>query len=580
MRIRTIVALVLVALLCAPGCSKDEKKEDDKGGIAPKAAVPQAAVPKAEEKKEHIDEAIVDVPALVEQIGVEPGAFAIEEGIGSEGVVSLRNGAVARRRAGEKEFQDIDEDGAKLYTGDQIRTITDSSAVLTLADETVIELAEDTTIAIGDRDAVADPASSGVVMAGVARFTVSERGEGEGPFLVYTPAGIIGSLGTTFGVAVAATGDVRVGVETGEVEVAGGAALDAPVAVTARSKISVSGDGRVGKVAEFSTDDWGEWRDQTEAGASASAVVEKHVDALGRLEAEIDSGYDEVKFLTKAVAKAEATAIEAEEAKDGAAYDLAAPELGATIEASYLASMRLQFLTYAMLSRAYISNELYLRYPEVVKPVFVPAAPRIYGAILYHKKYHHVVHAHVRPWRTKYYYHHPRGRAHAVALGYEVPKFYKKRKLKKLAAGAARDKLKVKVYLEPKVAKFNKKKKVWVGVPGIGWAAKIKVKPFKARGKAGWYIKVKTPKAKTWSEKIKAKKDKAVFESKEPTKRGRGKVRITVKRPGKKDRKHGGKSKYGYGRYGSEKDEGKGKYGGKGKAKGKGRKGQRKGQLK
>jgi hypothetical protein len=453
-------------------------------------------------------------------------------------VVTARSGTVALRRAGTEEFVDIADDGAKVYAGDQIRATGDSSAVLTLADETVVELAEDTTVAIGDRDATADPASSAVVMAGVARFTVSERGEGEGPFLVFTSAGIIGTKGTTYAVAVAATGEVRVGVEEGEVEVAGGASLDEPVAVAAGNSTVITAEGSVGGSIEFALDDWGAWRDEAEASGTAAALAEVHLAALEVLEADIEGGYDDVEVLTEAVVEAEAPVIAAEEADDGAAYEEAAPEIGATVEASYMASTRLQYLTYAMLSRAYIANELYLRYPDEVKPVYEPARPRVVGAILYHKKYHEVVHVHVRPWRNKYYYHHPRGRVAAVALGVEVPTFYKKRKLKKLKDGAARGKFKVKVYKAPKVRKHNKKKKVWVKAPGKDWSVKVKVKPRKARGKAGWYVKVKTPKAKTWKVKVKGK-GKVTIKAKKPTKRGGTKVRIGVKKPGKKGKKVG-----------------------------------------
>jgi hypothetical protein len=520
-----MVPLVLGALLCASGCGQKEDKKDSGTEVAPKA----------KEALKPVTAPMVDVDALVEHIGVEPGAFEIEEGIGSEGVITVRNGTVALRRAGEEEFKDITEDNAKVYTGDQIRTTADSSAVVTLADMTVVELAEFTTIAMGDRDSTADPASSVVVMAGVARFTVSERGKGEGPFLVFTSAGIIGAKGTTYAVGVAASGDVRVGVEVGEVEVAGGKALDAPVVVGAGSHVAVSEDGAVGKVLEFTSDDWGQWRDEIEAKANALSMAQAHLKAAGKLQAELDKGYRDLEIQAEAVTEAEAPLIEAQASSDGAAYLTAAHELAAEVEASYQTSMRLQFLTYAMLSRTYITSELYLRYPEVVGPVFVPAAPHIYGAILYQKKFHGVVNVHVLPLRAKYYYHHPHGRAQAVALGYPVPPFFVKQKLKKLPDGAVSGKLKFKMYKTPIIAKFNGKKKVWVGPPVLGWASGVKLGPHKVRGQVGWYIKVKEPKAELWLVKVRFEKGKAVFKPGKPQKRGSVGARIGVGPSHKKD---------------------------------------------
>lgn len=524
---RTLFALVLCVLTCAAGCGKDEKA----------SPTTEVAPLTTGETTAPVSEVLVDVDALVEKIGAEPGAFAIDKDVGSEGVVTARSGTVALRRAGEEAFQEIKENNRKLYTGDQVRTSADSSAVLTLADESVVELAEFTTVAVGDRDTAADPASSVAVMAGVARFSVSERGQGEGAFLVFTSAGIVGAKGTTYAVGVAATGDMRVGVEDGEVEVAGGAALEAPIVVSAGHKVDLSEQGKVGKVVEFTADDWGQWRDTLEAEATAEAMAKAHIKAVQKLELEIGRGYRDLEAQAKAVVEAEAMVLEAEKSGDEKAYMVAAPELAATVEASYLASARLEFLTYAMLSRSYIATELYVRHPEVVAPVFVPAAPHIYGSILYQKKFHEVVHVHARPWRAQYYSHHPHGRVQAIAVGYEVPAFYVKHKLKPLPPGAVRGKLKVEMYARPTVVRFNVKKKVWVGPPIVGWASHVKVGPHKARAEVGWYVKVEQPRAKFWGAKAHADKEKAVFGPGKPKKRGSAGAHIGIGHPGK--HKHG-----------------------------------------
>jgi hypothetical protein len=117
------------------------------------------------------------------------------------------NGTVLFRNDGRGTFTDVSADRLPLYAGDQLRTGTEGTATVAMADETTVELAEDSVIAVGDRNAGADPAASVAVLYGVARFSVADRGPGEGPFLVYTSSGIVGTRGTTYAVGVAATGE-------------------------------------------------------------------------------------------------------------------------------------------------------------------------------------------------------------------------------------------------------------------------------------------------------------------------------------------------------------------------------------
>lgn len=476
--------LMLAATLAAAGCGK---KDDSP---AKKTTAPADPPPTSEPE--------VDVKTLAADIGVAPGAFEPDDETGIEGVATATAGTLAVRRVGEEQFKDVSADEAAalaLYPGDQLRANGGGAAEVKLADQTVIELAEESVVAVGDRDASADPASSAAVLYGVARFSVSQRGTGEGPFLVYTPGGVIGTKGTTYAVGVAVTGATRIGVEEGELEVAGHADLANPTVVTANQAVGLAADGTVAATTAFTTDDWGVWRDEAEAEGNAAALVTVHTERIEALEPEVSAAYDSLQELTAAMEQEDATAREMEAAGNLAGYEADAEPRTVALEASFNASLRLQGLTYAMLSHAYLADELYARHPEQAEPVYVPARPRVSAAVLYHKKYHSIVRVHVKPLRPLYYRHHPRGHKHAKAMSVEVPAFYLKAKVKAPPVDKVRARANVAVYVPPVKLAVNAKKKVWVGVPPVGWDAKVTVAPRDHRGE-GWYHRPEKPRAR------------------------------------------------------------------------------------
>jgi hypothetical protein len=388
--------LILFTALTAAACGG--KKDDDKKSAASGGTTAPAGGTSGQSSTPGGGDT-TDVNALVanlsSSIGVEPGALEPDADSGAEAALTARTGKVSVRRTGEDEFADAPAGQVELHAGDQVRTDDDSTATLVLADETTVELAEDSAVAIGDRDATADPASSVAVLGGVARFTVSPRGPGEGPFLVHTPGGVVAAKGTVFAVGVAATGVARVGVEEGEIDVAGRADLAAPVAVAAGNATVLSADGKLEGTAQFAADDWGEWRDGAEAGAEPQVLVQGQVDRIATLEPQVSDAYVELEGLSASVDGEVSTAAEAEQANDPAAYEAVADPLATDVEATYLASLRLENLTFAMLSSAYLAYEINARYPEQTEPVIVVARPRLVGTLLWHKKFHVVVHHHV-----------------------------------------------------------------------------------------------------------------------------------------------------------------------------------------
>ena len=290
---------------------------------AGEGAKPTEAAPKPNEADAVAAKA--ETEALVAQIGVEPGP--VQQTGGALAMLATVDGKVEVRRLGEEAFAPISKD-EPLYQGDQVRAGDGARATVLFPDESTAELAEVSTLAIGSRVATADPASSAAVLSGVARFSVSPRAPGEGPFVVFTSAGVVATKGTVFGVGVAADGDARVGVESGAVEVAGAAALDAPVAVEANGAVDLTAAGNLASPAPWSEDDWGVWRDRAEADIDVKATAALHADAMAALASELDATYGALATFGSDLAAFEAKAAAQASANDSASYTASLPKAG------------------------------------------------------------------------------------------------------------------------------------------------------------------------------------------------------------------------------------------------------------
>jgi hypothetical protein len=480
-----VTALSLVATL-ATGCQKDDKKPE----VAPSATEGKAADPAATGDRAATD-VKVDTGALAAKVGVDPGP--VERKDGAAAVLAGGEGEV--KKLGEETFADA-KAGTALYTGDQVRTAAGGQASIVFPDESTAELAELTTVGIGSRVATADPASSAAVLVGVARFTVSARAPAEGPFLVFTPAGVVATKGTVFGVGVAAGGEARVGVEDGAVEVAGAVALDAPVTVEAASAVEVEAAGTVGAVSAWAEDDWGVWRDSAEADLKVDAAFDAHVAALDDLAVELEAGYAELAALGDASASFEAEAAADASAGDSAGYEASLPEGAATIDASFLAATRLELLTFAYAAHATAAADLYVRHPDVV--VYAPAAPRISAAVLWPKRFDATAAAYFEPLRVQYYLHHPRGRLNAELVGVAVPEFYARVTPPEVPRAKVAGKLKWKAFVAPQVTATAIARPVYIAAPSVDWRAKAKIHAAPPRGKVSFWVRPPELKAKAY----------------------------------------------------------------------------------
>lgn len=484
---RSIAMTIMLAGLGVGACKKgDEAKKQDPA--APKATEPTANT-KAKDGEPTMA-ASSSSPA-----GVAAGGIQRDDKEGPAAVVTAAKGTVEVRRVGETSFAAAKDD-TKLYPGDQLRTGEASTATVALADESVMEVAEVSTVAIASRESTADPASGAAVLGGLARFTVTPRAPGEGAFRVYTTAGVVVTRGTVYGVGVAASGEVRIGVEAGMVDLFGLSAFDAePVVVNGGAMATIEANGTVGGSSPWPVDDWGTWRDERDAKLELSAAVTAHNEAMAELETSLVTAYADLDAVADSVATFEASASVAADKGDTATYEAALPDGAASIDASFSLGMRLEALTWAYSSHAVLATDIYVRHPDVVTTWDV-VLPRVDAAILWPKRYEVTTTAYFEPLRMQYYVHHPRGRVHAQLVGVTVPEFYAKVEAPAIEPARVRGRVKSKIWIHPEVNYTASARPVWITAPSMNWRANAKFTPAKFRANAGWYVRPPTLKAK------------------------------------------------------------------------------------
>ncbi|MFT3924477.1 MAG: FecR family protein [Myxococcales bacterium] len=422
--------------------------------------------------------------ALVSQVGIEAGGIQHSEG--ALAVLAGVDGSVEVRRLGEEAFGAAKPHQA-LYLGDQVRVGDHARATVLFADQSTAEIAEVSTLSIGSRVSTADPASSAAVLGGVARFSVTPRMPGEGPFVVFTSAGIVATKGTVFGVGVAADGDARVGVEEGALSVAGAAALNAPITLEANHAVALEGAGTLAAPVAFREDNWGAWRDQAEAGLNADATIALHGDAMAKLASELEASYGVVGNLSAPLAKFETTAAADAQANATPHYEATLPEAALDLEASYLTALRLEYLSQAYLSHAVLAGDLYVRHPDV--EAWAKVEPRVQAAVLWPKRFDLVASAYFEPLRFSYYLHHPRGRMNATFVGVVVPEFYAKVTPPAVPSADLDAKLKFKFFTPPTPKFTASARALWIGAPSLDWQAKASANVAPPRGKVAFYMR-------------------------------------------------------------------------------------------
>ena len=473
---------LLSVILCVAAAGACKKGED--AAPAPGSASSAAPAPGAPD------------PALA--VGVEAGGIEPATDEGPAALITAATGTVELRRVGEVAFVAVPSD-TKVYPGDVVRTGDASSATLLVSDESTIELAEVTTLGVATRDGSADPASAAAVMAGLARFTVSARVPGEGAFRTYTPGGVILTRGTVYGVGVAASGEARVGVESGAVDMIGLAALGGtPVRVESGNAAVFGTDGTVAAPVAWPDDDWGAWRDDTDAKVEVAGVFGAHAGAMTALEASLLESYAELAAVATQVSTFEALAAVSADKGDAVSYKASASDGAALIEASFALGGRIEALTWADAARAELATDLYVRHPDELGSAWTPATPHVDAAILWPKRFEVTAAGYLEPVRIQYYVHHPRGRVQAPLVGVTLPRFYAGVDVAPLDPVRVRARIKSAVWIAPELEYRAAKRPVWIAAPSLDWRGKVTARPAAPRAKVAWYVRVPSPRAKIY----------------------------------------------------------------------------------
>jgi hypothetical protein len=482
---RSIMMALALGVMLGAAC---KKKENDTAASQQPAKTQEPAQPQTKDTPK---------PDQAEGPGIAAGGIERAADEGSAAMIASASGTVEVRRVGETTWTAAKAD-TKLWPGDVVRTSDQSAATIMLADQSTIEVSETSSVAIASRDGSADPASSAAVMAGLARFTVSARTPGEGAFRVYTPSAIVLTKGTTYGVGVAASGEARIGVETGTVEVIGISSLDAqPVELATSSQVMIAADGKVGTSSAWATDDWGMWRDEVDAKADYNASIKAHGEAMAELDKALASSWAELQANADAAATFEATAATSAEKNDTAAYTAAQADGAATIDASFALAGRIEALTWAYASHATLATEIYTRHPET-QASWEVVMPRVDASVLWPKRFEVTAAAFWQPLRTQYYVHHPRGRMHAQFVGITVPAFYASVPAQPVEPTMVRGKLKGQIWIAPQLAYKPSPRPLWAASPSASWNANAKVMVAPPRAKVAWYVRPATLKSTTF----------------------------------------------------------------------------------
>jgi hypothetical protein len=473
----------VVALLVVVGCNK----KDDRGGAAPKRDRPGPGASTASTGSGHA--------AAATTVGVAAGGIAYDVDDGPVAVLTATTGKVEVRRTGEPGFATA-KANLSLYAGDAIRTGESSTAAIVLADESAVQVAEVSVVGVASRAGSADPASAAALLSGLARFTVTARAPGEGAFRIYTPGGVILTSGATVGVGVAASGDARVGVEAGQVEIIGLADLTvAPIELDAGMSLAIDARGAVAAPAAWPSDDWGVWRDEVDADVKLVSALQAHGAALASLDAELVAGYAQLDATASAVAAFETSAAASATAGTPATYQASLPEGAATIDASFALAGRVELLTWAYAAHATLATELYVRHPTELSATWSVIAPQVDAAVLWPKRFEITAVGYLEPLRVQYYVHHPRGRLHAELVGITVPEFYAQIEPPTLAPAKIRAHVKAHIWIAPEVTYHASTRAVWIAAPSASWRARASFAPAKFRGGVAWYVRPPTLRA-------------------------------------------------------------------------------------
>ena len=439
MRSLVIGCAVLMLVVGGVGCKKKpaEKKAGAAGEMKPGDVKPGDDMKPGERPVTKPDKRPVAT--------TEPKVPVDKEAV-PEGVLSGVKGAVEVRRAGQSEFTAAKDD-TKVFAKDSVRVGKDGEATLALWDNSSVELTPESAITLNTSAAIKSPSPSVTVMAGAARFDVNERTEGQGAFSIYTPSAAVAVQGTVLAVGVGLTGNARVAVEEGKVSVTPVAKVAAKPVTLAAGKVIVVPMGKAApapKAYSAEKAGWDEWLEAEGQAAvknagNVSAMHSGSVETLNKDAASLENAEDKESQAGENLQK---QIDDAAKANKPAVYKKLQPRLAAHLDHQAVVHRNLSLYQGRMHAHAYLLGLMSARMEGGV----YKSKPEVRAAVL---KHHRRVaqrelrwerrrvkrlrrhHRRVRRQRRAYYLHHADGRRLAPKMKVQIPKFYRKHKLRR-----------------------------------------------------------------------------------------------------------------------------------------------------
>jgi len=357
----------------------------------------------------------------------------------AEGVLSGVKGSVEVRRAGQAEFTAAKND-TKVFAKDAVRAGKDGEATMTLWDNSSVELTPESAVTLNTSAAIKSPSPSITVMAGAARFDVAARTEGQGAFSIYTPSAAVAVQGTVLAVGVGLSGNARVAVEEGKVEVTPVARVAAKPLLLVAGKVIIIAVGKpISAPKAYSAEKagWDEWLEAEDQAAAKNAdgIAALHSGAVetlnqdaATLENAEDTGSQAGEDLQKQIAAAQV-------ANKPAVYKKVQPQYSSYLERQDAIRANLRLTHGRQYAHAYLLGLLAARINGSVyksNATTRAAVLRRYQRIstLEHKwqlrRYKRRLNDRRRIKRMQqgYYLHHIDGRRLAPKMNIRVPKFY------------------------------------------------------------------------------------------------------------------------------------------------------------
>jgi FecR protein len=425
MKFKTVLVL-MVTLAFLVSCKKKGDKEE-------KTKKPEVA------KKVVVKKPVVKKPVV--KVVKKPVVKVVKKPTGpTEAVATEIEGKVEVKKSDADEFV-MATTNMEFAEGDHIRVAAANANIkLRLWDESTIVLGPGSEAVLNAGADLGSGSPSITMLTGTSSLMIEPRSEEQSVFTVYTPSAVLSVLGTEFEVGISDSGQVKLGVEEGLVEVTdqdGNNKIEVPKG----KQIEVSFAGKVSPVKAYDPEkeDWNKWFEaQTKSAQGQVGTLTKvAADRLLVLKNKIKDLEDGIALMETKSAELATKAEEAAKKKDAKVYTVETKPLVENLQEVSMASKQNRKLSALLNANAYMLRRLNaLVKAGVIKPkkgqlAQIAALNTDTDKWLIGFRTERLEKRRYRrnrrlKWRARYRRHSPRGRRIARKTGVKLPDFFVK----------------------------------------------------------------------------------------------------------------------------------------------------------